>query len=115
MENSIYLGIDDPLRRRMLALLANEGELCVCELVAATGEAQGKISRHLGILRAAEVVSLRKEGTWVIYRIRADLPAWVQRLLRVVVDRDKEAKGFAETLKNLRAMPNRPGLLRCCA
>ena len=43
------------------------GELCVCELVAALRMPQGKVSRHLAVLKQAGLVRHRREGAWVEY------------------------------------------------
>ena len=51
----------DDTRLRILNLL-HERELCVCHLVDVLREAQPKISRHLALLRAADVVRAQLEG-----------------------------------------------------
>jgi len=58
----------DPTRLRILNLL-HERELCVCHLVEVLRESQPKISRHLAILRSAEVVTVRSDGTWRWYAL----------------------------------------------
>ena len=73
--------IGDATRRRILALLAAEGELCVCELMAALDDIQPKVSRHLSVIRKAGLASMRREGTWVFYRLATPLPRWVRDLL----------------------------------
>ena len=78
--------IGDATRRRILALLVAEGELCVCELTAALDDIQPKISRHLSVIRDAELVSVRREGTWIFYRLAKPLPAWVKDLLAALFD-----------------------------
>lgn len=62
----IFKACADETRLRILFLL-NEGELCVCELVQVLDMPQGKISRHLGILKQASLVQDRREGTWIYY------------------------------------------------
>jgi ArsR family transcriptional regulator len=71
----------DPTRRRVLALLAREGELCVCELTEALALDQPKVSRHLGVIREAGLVTARREGTWMIYRLAEGLPSWTTALI----------------------------------
>lgn len=73
--------IGDATRRRILALLVAEGELCVCELMAALDDIQPKISRHLSVIRDTGLVSVRREGTWIFYRLASPLPRWVRDLL----------------------------------
>ena len=59
----------DPTRLRLVALLAEE-ELAVGELVTITGLGQSRISNHLSLLKRAEVVQERREGTWSFHRLR---------------------------------------------
>jgi ArsR family transcriptional regulator len=77
---ALFDTLADPTRRRILALLLAKGELCVCELTTALEEIQPKISRHLGVMKAAGLVTARREGTWMHYRM-AELPAWTMDLL----------------------------------
>ncbi|MBE0612890.1 MAG: metalloregulator ArsR/SmtB family transcription factor [Burkholderiales bacterium] len=71
----------DATRRRILALLIQENELCVCELSTALDEIQPKISRHLGVLKDAGVVTPRRNGTWIFYRLAEEMPQWAKALL----------------------------------
>jgi len=66
----------DATRLRILVLLASYPELCVCEFTAALDLPQPKVSRHLAILREAEMLLDRRSGLWIYYRIHPDLPAW---------------------------------------
>jgi len=56
-------------RLRILEVLA-EGERCVCEIYQAIGEEQSNVSKHLAILRRAGVLTARREGGRVVYRLR---------------------------------------------
>lgn len=58
----------EPMRLKILHTLG-EKEMNVSELVAATNANQANISKHLGILLDAGVVSRRKDGLLAIYRI----------------------------------------------
>lgn len=71
----------DATRRRILALLAEQGELCVCELSTALNEIQPKVSRHLSVLKDSGVVLPRRDGTWMFYRLADDLPGWTGALM----------------------------------
>jgi ArsR family transcriptional regulator len=53
---------------RLINLMGND-EVCVCFFVAVLGASQPKISRHLGYLRRAGVVTARRDGKWMHYRI----------------------------------------------
>ena len=107
----IFDAVADGTRRRILALLVDQGELCVCELTAALDDIQPKISRHLGMLKDAGVVVSRRDGTWMFYRLAAHLPAWADALLETL------PKGavpeLKADLKRLKTMAGRPQ--RCAA
>src|SRR5690242_8218720 len=66
----IYKSLADETRLRILALLLAEGELCVCDIIAALKLPQSTISRHLGTLRKAGWVNDRRCGLWIYYSIR---------------------------------------------
>ena len=100
--------LSDEIRRRTLCLLLKEGELCVCELFQALALPQPKVSRHLGVMRDAGVLSVRREGTWVFYRLDAQLPLWSYK----VIENMAQGVSFTEDAQRLEAMPNRP--VRCC-
>ncbi|MCK9459384.1 MAG: metalloregulator ArsR/SmtB family transcription factor [Proteobacteria bacterium] len=61
----------DDVRLKMLWLLFNHEELCVCDFVAALEITQSKASRHLRSLLHGGVVNDRKEGLWSYYSLRA--------------------------------------------
>ncbi|ELU10710.1 hypothetical protein CAPTEDRAFT_61490, partial [Capitella teleta] len=51
----------DEVRLRSLLQIARQGELCVCELVAALDEPQPKVSRHLAQMRNHGLLSTRRK------------------------------------------------------
>lgn len=60
--------LSDPMRLRILHTLG-DGEMNVTELVSATSAGQANVSKHLGVLLEAGIVSRRKEGLNAIYRV----------------------------------------------
>ena len=64
----IMKALSDPNRVRFIKLLGTK-ELCVCELRQLIGLAQSTVSKHLKILEEAGLVTYRKEGSWIIYRL----------------------------------------------
>jgi Predicted transcriptional regulator len=62
-----------------------EGPKRVTEIVEATGLAQAKVSQHLAILRAYGVVTTKREGRDVIYRIANPKLVRVCDLMREVL------------------------------
>jgi ArsR family transcriptional regulator len=63
-----FQALGDNTRLRLLNLMG-EQEVCVCYFVEILGGPQPKISRHLAYLRSAGIVSARREGKWMHYRI----------------------------------------------
>lgn len=97
----------DGTRRRLLALIADHGELCVCELAAAVDEVQPKVSRHLAVLRDAGWLATRREGTWIHYRLQP-LPPWAQAIARALADGGVPTKDMDASVRRLRRFPGRP-------
>jgi len=67
-----FRALAHPLRLKIIEFLRG-GERCVCEIVPALGGEQSAISKHLGVLRQAGILTSRKEGTSVFYRLRDPL------------------------------------------
>lgn len=99
--------LGDPTRRCMLALLRVEGEVCVCEFVAALDDSQPSVSRNLALLRDGGWLTSRREGTWVHYRL-AKLPKWAFRLLDVLVDGGVAPEVMRAARNRLTAFGGRP-------
>lgn len=68
-EAKTFKALSDPIRLKLAALLARQDEICVCKLTEALGEPQFKVSRHLSVLRNAGLVTARRQGTWMYYRL----------------------------------------------
>jgi ArsR family transcriptional regulator len=110
---NFFIALADPTRLRSLLLLTAEDELCVCELTHALDESQPKISRHLAMLREAGIVSDRREGLWIHYRLNPELPAWAREILNTASQANATAKPFAQDRKRLRGAPTRPPIRGC--
>ena len=111
--SSLFTASSHETRLRCLLLLLAHEELCVCEFTHAIGAAQPHISRHLGQLREAGLVTDRREGLWIYYRISREIPRWVAEVLRSPAEGVGAAAPFADDLEKLRAMPNRARAPRC--
>ena len=85
----------------------------MCELTYAIGASQTHMSRHLAHLRQLGIVSDRRQGLWIHYRINPELPHWAQAVLRAAVTGVGDADPFSRDEKLLSSMPNRPGAARC--
>lgn len=80
MEN-LFLALADKTRLRLLNLM-REDEICVCFFTEALGESQPKVSRHLSYLRNAGIVSARRDGKWIHYRIEQPENVFAAQILR---------------------------------
>jgi ArsR family transcriptional regulator len=68
-------------RLRIVSILARE-EACVCHLTAILDERQAHVSQHLRVLKDAALVSDRREGQMIYYRLADGRAAMVASLLR---------------------------------
>ena len=73
---TLFKGLADPTRVRILALLAH-GELCVCHIHGLLEAPQPTVSRHLSILRHAGIVRARREGSWMHYSLTDVAEQWL--------------------------------------
>jgi ArsR family transcriptional regulator len=69
----VFRALADPIRLELLALIAANGPMCVCHLEEALPYKQPRISKHLGTLRKAGLVSSRRQGTWVYYQLNDEM------------------------------------------
>ncbi len=69
----IYKALSEETRLQIMGMLLLHGELCVCDVEGALEITQSKSSRHLRTLLHAGLVSNRRAGTWMYYRIPKDL------------------------------------------
>jgi DNA-binding transcriptional ArsR family regulator len=61
--------LSDPTRLTLAAALAAADELCVCDLAWVSERAENLVSHHLRALRAAGLVSGRRDGKMVMYSL----------------------------------------------
>ena len=111
--NELFAALAHDTRLRCLLLLMHYDELCVCELTQTIGAAQPHISRHLGQLRELGLVSDRREGLWIHYRINPALPGWVKKVLQTTLEGIGRRAPFTTDEQALTAMANRSGAPRC--
>lgn len=64
-----FKGLADETRRMILWLLMSEDELCVCDIMSVLRITQSKASRHLRYLYNLGLVTDRREGVWMNYRL----------------------------------------------
>lgn len=84
--SSILKLLGDKTRLTILSFLKHK-ELCVCELVDLLNVSQPAISQHLKKLRLAGIIHERKQGTWVYYRLNADVSQYVSAIIDALPDK----------------------------
>jgi ArsR family transcriptional regulator, arsenate/arsenite/antimonite-responsive transcriptional repressor len=93
----------DESRLKMLWLLFNRQELCVCDVMAVLEITQSKASRHLAALRHVGIARDRRDGLWSYYSlcvVKDELAKEHLTLLRATLAKRPEAK---QLLKKLNA------------
>jgi ArsR family transcriptional regulator len=103
---TVMKALSDPGRVKVLKMLEGR-ELCACEIIGQLGLAQPTVSRHLKVLSDAGLITGRKVGSWVHYRLAlnsgsssryaqamlAALPGWLED--------DPEVKAMRQGLGSL--------------
>jgi ArsR family transcriptional regulator len=79
----VFAALSDPVRLRLLSLVAQAGEICSCDLQDPLGKAQPTISHHTKVLAEAGLLVGEKRGRWVWWRIVPDRMAAVRSALEV--------------------------------
>ena len=79
---ALFKALSDINRVRIIALIAREGSVCVCELCDTLGLSQPLVSRHLKQLKDTGILVSHKEGKWTIYTLNANADAF----LKCVID-----------------------------
>lgn len=108
-----FRALADHTRLRLLNLIGND-EVCVCFFVEILRSNQPKISRHLAYLRKAGIVSARRQGTWMHYRIVEPADTDAAMMLKAVRDwlrRDPEMERDRQRLVKVCCAPELPSSL----
>ncbi|MGB6454666.1 MAG: metalloregulator ArsR/SmtB family transcription factor [Streptosporangiaceae bacterium] len=70
-DDELWSAIADPSRRRVLDLLVSNGEVSASWLAGHVPFSRQAVSKHLAVLEQAALVSRRKQGREVLYRVEA--------------------------------------------
>ncbi len=85
-----FHALADETRLAILELL-REGERCVCELTEALELGQSLLSFHVKTLKAAGLITDRREGRWMYYAIDPGVLAEMAGYLASVAPRPKRS------------------------
>ena len=90
LADGVFALLADPNRLRLLISLLEPGELCVCDLAAATGMGESATSHALRLLRAHRVVKARRSGKMAYYSLT---DGHVRMLLDVALEHVRHSDG----------------------
>jgi len=76
-----FKALGDPVRLEIVRRLVGR-ELCVCDILDAFKLSQPTISHHLKVLKYAGLVTDRKDGKWVYYRLNVERIGQMMDVLR---------------------------------
>ena len=110
----LFKALADPTRLRLINLIGDD-EVCVCFFVEVLKINQPKISRHLAYLRRAGVVSARRDGKWMHYRLAVppdSHAANIFREVRAALSSDSEMKSDRARLERICCAPRLPVQLK---
>jgi ArsR family transcriptional regulator len=96
----MFKALGDDVRLRIVALLSH-GELCVCHIEEALDLTQPNASRHLGLLRAAGIVSHQRRDKWVYYRLAAQANEDCRRHLKALASSFAKQGTLAKDVERL--------------
>ena len=100
---NITKALSDHNRVRVVMALAENHELCVCQITAFLEIAMATVSRHMNILQGADLVQSRKDGRWVYYRLSDSfdnhLMSWLKESLSRAPEIVTDRKTIKKTLK----------------
>ncbi|MEZ5205121.1 MAG: metalloregulator ArsR/SmtB family transcription factor [Acidimicrobiales bacterium] len=77
-----YAALADPVRIRLLSLIAASGEICSCDLVAPLSKSQPTVSHHTKVLADAGLIVGDKRGRWVHWRVEPSRVDFVRQALQ---------------------------------
>jgi ArsR family transcriptional regulator len=64
-----FSALADPVRVRILSLIASAGEICSCDLQEPLGKSQPTISHHTKTLAEAGLIAGDRRGKWIWWRV----------------------------------------------
>lgn len=77
----VLKALADPVRLRIVSLVASAGEICACDLPDVLGRSQPTVSHHLSQLVSAGVLDREQRGKWAWFRLRPQRLAAISAIL----------------------------------
>src|SRR5271154_1947808 len=77
----LFAALSDPVRLRLLSIVAQSGEVCSCNLEGPLAKSQPTISHHTRVLQQAGLLVGERRGKWTWWRIAPERLANLRRVL----------------------------------
>ena len=77
----VLKALADPIRLRLVSVVAAGGEACACDLPALVGRTQPTVSHHLSQLVKAGILEREQRGKWARFAVNETRIAHVRALL----------------------------------
>ncbi len=84
LKAEVFKAMGHPLRLGVIEFLQN-GEMCVCDIVAHVGTEISNVSKHLSILKKAGIVTDRRDGLKIMYSLTMSCASDFARCVEGVV------------------------------
>ncbi|MDV3277884.1 MAG: metalloregulator ArsR/SmtB family transcription factor [Nitrososphaerales archaeon] len=88
--SQFFRALGDPVRVKIVTLLARKGELCACEVQAGIDQIQSLTSHHMNVLRRAHIIRARKEGRWMYYSLEEGMTELLLRARQILKVRNMD-------------------------
>ncbi|QOY51742.1 ArsR/SmtB family transcription factor [Candidatus Sulfurimonas baltica] len=92
--------INDKTRVEILQFIAQNGEVCVCDIENSFNMIQSRISRHLKILKDGGFLKVDRRGRWAFYSIKSPMDEFRQSILKEISFSDIEVPKLNKGCKN---------------
>jgi ArsR family transcriptional regulator len=99
---ALFKALSDRNRLRVVAALMDYEELCVCQILELLQISGATASRHLSLLAQAGLLTSRKEGRWIFYRLQRGPPGhqmlleWLAQAIEGSADLQVDRRSLAD-------------------
>jgi ArsR family transcriptional regulator len=98
---NVFKALNDPNRIRIMKMLS-ERELCLCEVREVLGLSSSTVSKHLTILRDADLILDSKDGKWVNFQLNdKSKQKFIRSIITLIKNSFEDDEAIQEDLKKL--------------
>ena len=84
-ESTVFKALCEPTRLKILDMLSC-GEMCACVMLESLSITQPTLSHHMKVLMECDLISGRKDSTWMYYSIRRDRVEELHRFIDFLIN-----------------------------